>query len=329
MEKISEARKDKEFPTLIHFWGNTIKINERKKYPERAEKYKNAVGNEETLKQLDKEFAEEIVLDYGNMIEFSSTEKFENKTAEEEAKASFERLEKNEKYTKKIELIKKTHGETTHFIIKRTEVQIKELERAERAYERLHETEIKEPTKQTITTEEEITEWPQQWIPTLEKVEPLNAKETKSLEEHMRRLLWIQLKNIKINEITDIKMPDGKIIRLQKKNQYGRECLFNQVHGFNEYIQHEKDENDDKKHARVSNEALWKFLQIPKEQLLLPPHKQLLLLPPHQEEIIPVPEDWEEVELTATISDTTQITRAIAERQAGEELRKIYKNTAR
>jgi hypothetical protein len=36
-----------------------------------------------------------------------------------------------------------------------------------------------------------------------------------------------------------------------------------------------------------------------------------------------------EVELTATISDTTQITRAIAERQAGEKLRKIYKNTAR
>jgi len=35
------------------------------------------------------------------------------------------------------------------------------------------------------------------------------------------------------------------------------------------------------------------------------------------------------VELTATISDTTQITRAIAERQAGEKLRKIYKNTAR
>lgn len=35
------------------------------------------------------------------------------------------------------------------------------------------------------------------------------------------------------------------------------------------------------------------------------------------------------VELTATISDTTQITRAIAERKAGEKLRDISKKTAR
>jgi hypothetical protein len=109
MDRISEARKDKDFPTLIHFGGNTIKMNEKKKYPERTEKYKNAKGNEEALKQLDKEFAEEIVLDYGNMIEFSSTETFEGKTAEEEARNSFERLSKKEKYKKNIELIKKTN----------------------------------------------------------------------------------------------------------------------------------------------------------------------------------------------------------------------------
>jgi len=84
-------------------------------------------------------------LDYGNMIEFSSTETFEGKTVEEEAKVSFERLSKKEKYEKKIELIKKTNGEVTHFVIKRTEAQIKELERAERAYEAFHGNEAVEP----------------------------------------------------------------------------------------------------------------------------------------------------------------------------------------
>jgi hypothetical protein len=77
------------------------------------------------------------------MIEFSSTEQFEGKTAEEEAKNAFERLEKNDKYNKKIELIKKTDGEATHFIIKRTKKQLEELERAERAYEETYEAENK------------------------------------------------------------------------------------------------------------------------------------------------------------------------------------------
>ncbi len=45
--------------------------------------------------------------------------------------------------------------------------------------------------------------------------------------------------------------------------------------------------------------------------------------------IIPPPPPLWPVELTATMSDTTQITRAIAERQAGEKIRKIYKNTTR
>ncbi|MEI6774269.1 MAG: hypothetical protein WCL18_05800 [bacterium] len=81
---------------------------------------------------------EQIILDQGKMIEFSSTEQFDGKTAEEEAKASFERLDKNEKYTKKIELIKKTNGEVSHFIIKRTKKQLDELERAERAYDAIH-----------------------------------------------------------------------------------------------------------------------------------------------------------------------------------------------
>jgi hypothetical protein len=78
-----------------------------------------------------------------------------------------------------------------------------------------------------------------------------------------------------------------------------------------------------------------------KEQLMLPPHKEQLMLPPHKEQLMLPPhirdeepiEDEKEigavVENTATISDTTQITRAIAEREAGEKLRKLYKKTSR
>ena len=130
-----------------------------------------------------------------------------------------------------------------------------------------------------------------------------------------------QLEAMNIGETTDLTMPDGRIITIQKESDYGREVKTNQVTEFDQYIEHEKDENDDKKHAWVSNESLWKFLNIPDDDIIIP---------------TPIPEPIEEeegelgpVELTATISDTTQITRAIAERQAGEKLRKIYKNTAR
>ena len=329
MDRISEARKDKEFPTLIHFWGNTIKINEKKKYPLRIEKYKNAAGNEEALKQLDKELAEEIVLDYGNMIEFSSTETFEGKTAEQEAKNSFERLNKNAKYEKKIELIKKTDWEITHFVIKRTEAQIKELERAERAYEALHGAEATEPVVEQEPSQT-VAQWPQQGVPTLQK-----APITQETMKNELINLWTQLKNMRIGETTDLTMPDGKIIRLQKKDQYGWICLFNQVPGFDEYIDkdHYVVQNGNKSYiSYVSNEALWKFLWIPEGQKMLPPHKEQLLLPPHIGDEEPIEDEKEigaVVEHTATISDTTQITRAIAEREAGEKLRKIYKNTAR
>jgi len=86
------------------------------------------------------------------MIEFSSTEQFEGKTAEQEARSSFERLNKDAKYGKKIELIKKTDGEESHFVIKRTEAQLKELERAEKAYEALHGVEAQEPVNPQVVT---------------------------------------------------------------------------------------------------------------------------------------------------------------------------------
>ena len=92
------------------------------------------------------------------MIEFSSTETFEGNTAEQEAKASFERLNKSEKHNKKIELIKKTDGEESHFVIKWTEAQLKEIERAEKAYEAAHGTEAEEPTQQGNKKDKEQAE---------------------------------------------------------------------------------------------------------------------------------------------------------------------------
>jgi hypothetical protein len=95
-----------------------------------------------------RDFAEQIILDQNKMV------LFEGKRAEEEAKASFERLDKNDKYNKKIELIKKTNGETSHFIINRTKEQLEEIERAEKVYETLHGSEAQQPI---VTTNEPAT----------------------------------------------------------------------------------------------------------------------------------------------------------------------------
>jgi len=134
-----------------------------------------------------------------------------------------------------------------------------------------------------------------------------------------------QLEAMNIGETTDLTMPDGKIIRLQKKDKKGWVCLTNQVTEFDQYI--DKDhfvvENGNKSYiSYVSNESLWKFLNIPDDIIIIPTPEPIIEPTEEEGELGPV-------ELTATISDTTQITRAIAERQAGEKLRKTYKNTAR
>lgn len=120
-----------------------------------TEKYKEIVKLSVTdpdrkNKQIErcKELAEQMILDQNKMIEFSSTEQFDGKTAEQEAKKSFERLGKNKKYSKKIELIKKKDGKEMHFVIKRTKKQLEEIERAEKAYELLHGVEAAEPVQQ-------------------------------------------------------------------------------------------------------------------------------------------------------------------------------------
>lgn len=231
MEKVFEARKDQLFPTQIHLLGKIVEIKEQGKYKSLVAQYKKLntekpAGFEDALKILDKELAEQIILDQNKMIEFSSTENFDGKTAEQEAKSSFERLEKNEKYTKKIELIKKKNGEETLFVIKRTKKQLEEIERAEKAFAALN---IREEIQQQT------------------KNEPIQEPENQQKE------------NAKIREKTQ-----------QTENAWDKEP------------QQEEENN----------------------------------------EIGPV-------ELTATISDTTKITRAIAKRQAGEKLRQIYKNITR
>ncbi|MCX6824515.1 MAG: hypothetical protein NT085_05320 [candidate division SR1 bacterium] len=310
------------------FGKKDIKIDE-KKYRNMTERYKEIIklgvlNPDYKKKKIEwcRDLAEQIILDQNKMIEFSSTEQFDGKTAEEEAKASFERLDKNDKYNKKIELIKKINGQESHFIIKRTKKQLEELERAERAYETLNDNEIQQPVVKA--DEPVITEGPQPGVPTLENTQQQTVNTLDDATKEALRKMKKELEAMKIGETTDLTMPDGKIIRLQKKDEKGWVCLTNQVPEFNQYI--DKDhfvvENGNKSYiSYVSNESLWKFLNIPDDDIIIP---------------TPIPEPIEEeegelgpVELTATISDTTQITRAIAERQAGEKLRKIYKNTAR
>ncbi len=211
IEEIMKAREKELFPKKTKIGEKEIEIKEQGKYKELIAQYKKLntekpVGYEEMLKALDKELAEQIILDQNKMIEFSSKENFEGKTVEEEAKTSFERLNKDKKYEKKIELIKKTKGEETHFIIKRTEKQLEELARAEKAYEQLHSPESQEPIAQTPNIQQSVTQMKQQ----PEIID--NA-----LKNELRKL-WKKLKNIKIGETTELTTSDGRIIKLQKKD---------------------------------------------------------------------------------------------------------------
>ena len=251
------------------FWKKDIKIDE-KKYRNMTERYKEIIkigvlNPDYKKKKIEwcRDLAEQIILDQNKMIEFSSTEQFDGKTAEEESKNSFERLTKDDKYNKKIELIKKTNGEVTYFVIKRTQKQLEELERAEKAYEALHDTEVQQP----VVTEPTTIEWPQPWVPTLQNTEQQTVNTMDEATKEALRKLKKQLEAMKIGETTDLTMPDGKIIRIQKESDYGREVKTNQVTEFDQYIEHEKDENDDRKHAWVSNESLREFLHIPDDEI--------------------------------------------------------------
>lgn len=293
-KEIEKARGNAVFPEEVEFWGKIIKIEEKKgPYKALVAKYKDidagtisfdGLSKEDMIKEIDKELAEQIILNKNKMIEFSSTE-IEKEKLEDEAKKSFERLEKNKKYQKKIELIKKTNGEETLFVIKRTKKQLEEIARIEKAYDESHSNEEVE-----VVTTEEKKEW-----------------------EELRKLKK-ELESMKIGETTEITMPNGKSIRIQKKDDKWRICIHNEVEEFNKYIDknHYVVENGNKSYiSYVTNEDLWEFLEIPEDDEPIPPAIE------------------EQELLEATISDTTKITRAIAEREAGEKLRKIFKKTAR
>jgi len=89
-----------------------------------------------------------------------------------------------------------------------------------------------------------------------------------ALKNELRKL-GIQLRDLPIGKTIDLTQADGKIIRLQKKDEKGWVCLTNQVKEFNEYIDkdHYVMENGNKSYiSYVSNENLWKFLQIPENE---------------------------------------------------------------
>ncbi len=150
-QKMENITEDK-FPIEIDVLGKKMSIKRNGMFKDILNKYIQAKNNEtvqwfegidqeKIIQQLNKELTEELILQANKMIEFSTTEDYEWKTAERETKESFERLEKDEKkYGGKIELIKKTNWEETHFIIKRTKKQIDEIARIETAYEETHET---------------------------------------------------------------------------------------------------------------------------------------------------------------------------------------------
>jgi len=85
------------------------------------------------LDDLNRDFAERLILDSGSMIEFGYDDNFEGGlSAEQEAKKTFEKLNKLDDYKDKIERAKKILGDETHFVVKRTEEQIKIFKAMER-----------------------------------------------------------------------------------------------------------------------------------------------------------------------------------------------------
>jgi len=137
-KKIKEQREKISFPNDIEIViGKTkeaIKNSSNSKYKDILQQYKeinqSTTDKEIKLKKLDKQLAEQVILNSGNMIEFSSKETYESgKTAEEEARDCYERLNKIERFNDKIELIKKILKEESFFVIKRTKKQLDKIEK--------------------------------------------------------------------------------------------------------------------------------------------------------------------------------------------------------
>lgn len=202
---------------------------------------------------------------------------------------------------------------------------------------------------QENTTKEEMTK---------QKQESKEDDEFLTLEQARAKIK--NFASMKIGENIRIKMPNGDIIDLSKYSATGRICHLNQVTEFTQYIDKDhaiRDEYDNESHiSHVRHEDLLKFLGIEETNTIK--DKEETTVDDTVAETPTVVEEWQpteteetevkeeepktkeedinkdkeikdEEELMATISDTTQITRAIAQREAGEKLRKIYGKTSR
>ena len=134
--------------------GVRAKIDEDK-YKDMLDEYKKLIAEkpewfEMRLHQLDTELAEKLILDNNCAIEFKSTDKFiSNKDAKEESKKTYKELDKNNTYKNKIERLMKTVWDEDHYIIKRTEEELKKIEEKQKEIE---DTIVVEDRKQKLTT---------------------------------------------------------------------------------------------------------------------------------------------------------------------------------
>jgi len=131
-KKLSEKIWDEWYPKwYVMFWGKRVRIDWKKfqsfkaLYDEVNKEQDESIKNKK-LDDLNRDFAERLILDSGSMIEFGYDDNFEGGlSAEQEAKKTFEKLNKLDDYKDKIERAKKILGDETHFVVKRTEEQIK------------------------------------------------------------------------------------------------------------------------------------------------------------------------------------------------------------
>lgn len=133
-QAIKEQRKNNTETKMP--WGE-IEINNKKikvdttRFKKMGNKYEelnkeNPSDYEEKAEELDKEFAEKILLAKGNLVSFDKTDTFkDNRTAEEEAKARYEILNKESAYKNKIDVIVRNNEQ--YAIIKRKPAELKKI----------------------------------------------------------------------------------------------------------------------------------------------------------------------------------------------------------
>ncbi|HKL44414.1 MAG TPA: hypothetical protein VJ892_03985 [Candidatus Absconditabacterales bacterium] len=138
-KKLSEKIGDEGYPKgYVIFGGKRVRVDGKKfqsfkdLYDEVNKEQDESIKNKK-LDDLNRDFAERLILDSGSMIEFGYDDNFEGGlSAEQEAKKTFEKLNKLDDYKDKIERAKKILGDETHFVVKRTEEQIKIFKAMER-----------------------------------------------------------------------------------------------------------------------------------------------------------------------------------------------------